>query len=280
MVVRPPSWAGPGCAGALPGLACWLALLLAAVGCQTVLPAEDTGKSDQAAEQSQQAAPQVAKVEWTDAPAEQAPQAEADPARSHLSEAASCLEKGDEEHACPHLARYLAAHPEHLVVRGHYAEVLMRLQRWQEARSEYERCAADAQALGEGGLRQQVHCHSRLMEIAEAQEEEYDEHLHRGIGLYLLARVQAAGPDEDGQDPQSLLCKAAAELSLAHLERTDQAQPCWYLYQVWTRLGQRGPALRCLRQAEQAAPFSYLTPHEQDGLHLACCRRESLPLQK
>jgi hypothetical protein len=270
----------PGCAGALPDLTCWLTLLLVAAGCHTVLPAEDADQSNQAAQQQQPVAPEAASGELTNAVAENAPAPEPDPARSHLSEAATCLEKGDEEHACPHLARYLAVHPEHLVVRGQYAELLMRLQRWPEARSEYERCAADAQELGEGGLRQQVHCHTRLMEIAEAQEQEYDEHLHRGIGLYLLARVQAAGSEADGEYPESLLCKSAAELSLAHLERRDQAQPCWYLYQVWTRLAQRGPALRCLRQAEQAAPFSYLTPREQDGLHLACCRRESLPLPK
>jgi hypothetical protein len=280
MVVRPQTWAGSGCAGALPGLACWLTLLLVAAGCQTVVPAKETDKPEQAAEQPRPAAAQVVKAEANAATVEKAPAAEADPARSHLSEAASCLENGDEEHACPHLARYLAAHPEHLVVRGHYAEVLMRLQRWPEARSEYERCVADAQELGASGLRQQVHCHSRLMQIAEAQEEEYDEHLHRGIGLYLLARLPAGDAGEDGEHPESLLCKAAAELSLAHLERLDQAQPCWYLYQVWTKLAQRGPALRSLRQAEHAAPFSYLTPHEQDGLHLACCRHESLVLQK
>jgi hypothetical protein len=264
----------------VPGLACWLTLVLVAAGCQTVLPGEEADQSGQAAEQQQQAAPQAANTDRTGAPAAEAPASGPDPARGHLSAAATCLENGDEEHACPHLARYLAVHPEHLVVRGQYAELLMRLRRWPEARSEYERCAADAQELGAGGFRQQVHCHSRLMEIAEAQEQEYDEHLHRGIGLYLLARVQAGGPEEDGDCPESLLCKAAAELSLAHLERRDQARPCWYLYQVWTRLAQRGPALRSLRQAEQAAPFSDLTPCEQDGLHLACRGRESSPLPR
>src|SRR5947209_11839003 len=55
----------------------------------------------------------------------------ADPAfcRNHLSLAAAYLDRGDEERACPELERYLQAYPGHLVVRAHYAELLLRLHR-------------------------------------------------------------------------------------------------------------------------------------------------------
>ena len=62
---------------------------------------------------------------------------------------------------------------------------------------------------------------------------------------------------------ESLLCKAAGELILARRERPDEARPCWYLFEVWSQLAQRQPAARWLRAAEDAAPFSYLTPAER-----------------
>jgi hypothetical protein len=206
-----------------------------------------------------------------------------DPAfsRNHLSLAAAYLDRGDEERACPELEQYLQACPGHLVVRAHYAELLLRLHRTTEADAEFRRFAADAQERGEEFARQLIHCHSRLMELAEAAEDGYGEHLHRGIGLFLLARDQASRPDRDEHlCPESLLCRAAAELTLARAERPDEAQPCWYLYEVWSRLSQRQAALHCLREADLAAPFSYLTPSEQARLALACRRHEAQALPK
>src|SRR5262249_4423813 len=102
------------------------------------------------------------------------------------------------------------------------------------------------------------------------------ERLNRGIGLCLVARERAGLPDpEDGQlSVESVLCKAAGELTMAHLERRDEARPCWYLYAVWSRLGQRQPALRHLREADATAPFSYLTPAEKRDLELARLGRD------
>jgi tetratricopeptide (TPR) repeat protein len=197
----------------------------------------------------------------------------ADPsaARNHLSLAAAYLEKGDEVTACSHLGLFLQAHPEHLTVRTQYGELLSRLHRPAEARAQFERFIADAQDQSEAVGRYLLHCHTRLMELAEDEDNEYDEHLNRGIGLLLLARQRLALPDPDGElSAEGLLCKAAGELTLARLERPDEARPCWYLYQVWSQLGQCQPAQRCLRQAETAAPFSYLTPAEQGHLQVAC----------
>src|SRR5262245_8703119 len=54
--------------------------------------------------------------------------------RNHLSLAAAYLEAGDTEQACAHLAGYLHFYPDHVVVRSHFAELLMKLERLGEAR--------------------------------------------------------------------------------------------------------------------------------------------------
>lgn len=202
----------------------------------------------------------------------------ADPtfARIHLSLAAAYLEKGDEAQACPHLAAYLQAHPEQLLVRVNYAELLLRQRRPHEARDQFERFQADAQEQGPLAADHLIHCHTRLLEIAEAQDDGYAEHLNRGIGLYLLAGKRATLPEPEGElSTEGLLCQAAAELTLARRQRPDEARPCWYLHAVWSRLAQHGPAQRWLKQADALAPLSYLTPAEHRSLQLACrCAQE------
>jgi len=192
-------------------------------------------------------------------------------ARLHLSLAAACIERGDEDGAARHLAQYVAAFPEHRIVRFHYAELLLRLHRAQEAQTQFEQFVADVQDNPELASQHLVHCHSRLMEIAEANGDDYAEHLHRGIGLYLLACERAALPDPDEGElsVESVLCKAAGELTMARMARRDEARPCWYLYVVWSRLAQRQPALRHLREADALAPFSHLTPAEKRDLEMA-----------
>jgi hypothetical protein len=189
--------------------------------------------------------------------------------QAHLSLAAAHLETGDGPSACPHLRSYLDARPDQVLVRGHYAELLFRLHRVGKARDEFNRYIADAQDAGGQAEQNLLHSHSRLMEIAEQEEDEYAEHLHRGVGLLLLARARAALSDEE-RDPEreSLLCKAAGELTLAREERPEAARPCWYLYQVWSALAQRHPANRWLRAAQAAAAFSDLTPAEARSLQM------------
>jgi hypothetical protein len=189
---------------------------------------------------------------------------------NHLSLAVAYLEKEDAGLACSHLGVYVEAHPEQLLIRARYAELLVRIRRPGQAREEFERLAADAQEDRSASDQQLIHCNSRLMELAEAAGDEYAEHLHRGIGLFLLARRRAGLPEPEGELPvEGLLCKAAAELTLARLSHPQEARPGWYLYQVWTQLGQRQPALCRLREAHAAAPLSYLTAAEQRALCLA-----------
>jgi tetratricopeptide (TPR) repeat protein len=260
--------------GARPG---WLWLCVLSVGCQSVAPlaAAEAPPAGAAAEQlwrqgreaMRQGRPAEAIRYY-----EQSLAADGARARNHLSLAAAYLEKGDEAAAAPHLAQYLATFPEHHVVRAHYAELLLRLHRPGEARRQFERFIADTQDVPELASKYLIHCHSRLMEIAQAEGDEYDEHLHRGIGLYLLAceRAELPYPDEGELTVEGVLCRAAGELTMARMRRRDEARPCWYLYEVWSRLAQPRPALRHLREADAAAPFSYLTPAEKRDLHLAC----------
>jgi hypothetical protein len=192
--------------------------------------------------------------------------------RNYLSLAAAFLARGEEERAAPYLERYVAAQPDHLVVRAHYAELLLRLKRPGAARAQFERFIADAQDDEALARQHLVHCHSRLMEIAEGEEDDYGEHLHRGIGLYLLACQSEALEADGGLSVEGTLFKAIAELTLARLARPEGARPCWYLYAAWSRLAQQQPAARWLRRAEAAAPLSDLTPTELRQLQLACRR--------
>lgn len=192
--------------------------------------------------------------------------------RNFLSLAAAHIEQGDDAAACPHLRRYVRAHPEQLTVHIHLADLEFRLRHLPEARAEFEQCVAAAQDSRDPTEGELLHCHAKLMEIAEAAEDEYAEHLHRGIGLCLLARQRAMLPEPDCDlSVEGLLCKAAGELTLAQSDHPDRARPNWYLYTIWTLLEQKPTALRCLKQAAAAAPFSGdLTTAERRHLQLQC----------
>jgi Flp pilus assembly protein TadD len=94
--------------------------------------------------------------------------------------------------------------------------------------------------------------------LAEEAGDRYEEHVHRGIGLLLIA-----GQDDVGAE--ALLCKAAGELTLAARERAWEARPHWYLHLTWQKLGQSQPAERHLRRAAELAP-SDLSPLERREL--------------
>jgi tetratricopeptide (TPR) repeat protein len=207
---------------------------------------------------------------------QQSLKADPDLARNHLSLAAAYADQGRDELALIHMDRYVRMQPDHYEARLHYADMLLRSQQETAARVQYEMFIADVQ--DREGLADEhlVHCHSRLMEIYEAAEDEYGEHLNRGLGLFHLARRRAAVDDPDDELPvEGLLFRAAGELMAAWKCRPDEARPCWYLSEVWSRLGQRQPADKWLRRAEAAALLSHLTPSETRGLHLALgCRAE------
>lgn len=261
----------------------WMLIGLACVGCQVLAP-QPSGADPAAAEQFWQLGQDAMKRGAPDEALKCYQRSlVSDPglSRNYLSMAAAHLEKGDEAAACVPLSRYVAANPEHARIRAHLAELLLRQQRNVEAQSEYERFVADEQERSDADLNRLIHCHRRLMEIAEAGDDAYGEHLYRGIGLYLLARQRATVEGDDETLPtEGLLCKAAAELTLAQQVQPHTARPSWYLYEVWSRLAQRQPALKSLHATQEAAPFSYLTPSEQRGLQLALQHHQNQGLAK
>jgi tetratricopeptide (TPR) repeat protein len=193
--------------------------------------------------------------------------------QNHLSLAAAFVQKGDTARACRHLGQFLETHPEHKNARLYYAELLLQLKQLPAAQEQFERVVAVSQEEQVPDLPHLVHCHSRLLEVAEGLEDDYHAHLHRGIGMYLLARARARLTDPDGPlSTEALLCKAAGELAQARGQRPQEARPCLYLYSAWRQLAQQQQAQRWLREASRAAPFSYLTPAEHAQLQLAISR--------
>jgi tetratricopeptide (TPR) repeat protein len=260
----------------MPRLALLVGLLGCAAGCQVLSPAARPDSPAMQLWQQGQEAMKAGRIDEAMTRYQMSLAADPTFTRNHLSLAAAFLHRGDDEGAVLHLERYLSTNPQHLAVRGHYAELLRKQGRLGEAQAEYERFDADAQELGADGRGHLIHCHSRLMELAEQREDEYAEHLHRGIGLYHLACERTGTADDERQTAESLLCKAAGELTLARLQRPDEGRASLYLYEVWRRLGQERPARRCLRDADEAAPFSALTPNEQARLQTAGRRHEPL----
>lgn len=201
-----------------------------------------------------------------------------DPAASHnyLSLAAALVAKGDEVGACEALSRFVTENPVHRNGRHYYAELARKLGKRQEAAAQFERLIADLQDDAKLDHAQLCHCHGRLMEMAEGQEDDYDYRLHRGIGLYWLAQGSlSAGGDTAELPPEGLLCKAANELTEARISRPGEARPAWYLHLVWRALGQASQAQPCLRDALEAAPFTYLTPSELRSLQLESSRQSA-----
>jgi hypothetical protein len=199
-------------------------------------------------------------------------------ARNYLSLAAAYTAKGDEAAACVALAHFVEANPEHRNARFYYAELLRRLGKSQEAQGQFEQSVANLQEEITSDYAQLVHCHGRLMELAEELQDEYQVHLHRGIGLFWLAQgSRTVGSDNAELSPEGLLCKAAAELNLANSLQPQEARPAWYLYSVWHSLAQSRLAEGYLQEACEAAPFSYLTAAELRSLQLAGTKDFSSP---
>jgi tetratricopeptide (TPR) repeat protein len=199
-----------------------------------------------------------------------APRQPLDIAPDHLNSAAACLTRGDEEQACRHLSLFVTNAPNHPNAKFFLAELLFQRGQFAAAREHYLQAIAACQDQASRDVQHLLHCHGRLLAVAQALEDEYEIQLQRGIGMALSAQLRANLGDPQGVLPvEALLFRAAACLTAAHHLQPDQARPCWYLHTVWRQLGQAQPAELWLRRAEAAAAFSYLTCAEQRGLQLA-----------
>jgi len=176
--------------------------------------------------------------------------------------AAACLERGDDNAAISHMARHLKAHPEKSFVRFTFAELLFRHDRIDEAKLEYERFLREAPAGADKN--RLVHAHAQLVAISERNGDNYAEHLHRGIGLYLLT-----SDSDEASARQELLFKSAKELRFAARLRSQDARPHWHLFLVWSRLSQSLEANRHLHRSIELAGNSDLTRSERADLAIA-----------
>lgn len=238
-------------------------LMLLTVGCHSVSPMGAVQ-------------PTAAVVEPAPSPVEVPVVAELQPtekvelAKSHLRLASDCLGNGDQEQACKHLARYVSLHPDQRTGRLFYSEVLLKLNRLDEARRQYEQTAAlllDEQELDHHSL---SHVHGQLMRIAEDRDELRTAHVHRGIGLYWLAQERCRLNDPEGDfSVEGIVCRAIAELTRAKSIDPNDARTHWYLHCCFQMLGQTPQAKARLQDAERCLPFSPLCAAEQRSLVLA-----------
>lgn len=181
-----------------------------------------------------------------------------------LALAAACLDRGDEAGALPYLRSHVSAYPDAVMMRAYLAELLLKLGQPQEARTEFERVIQDADgAVGPVG-KHQVHCHTRLMEIAQESADPFSEELHRGIGLVLLVRQWRAESEHTTADSmtQQTLAKAVAALRAAREQNPDDPRPMVYLAEVYEKLGQSSAARSARRAARAFRPDFGLSQSE------------------
>jgi tetratricopeptide (TPR) repeat protein len=191
--------------------------------------------------------------------------------QNHLSLAAAFLAQGDEPNACDQLRQFLAVQPDHRNARFFYAELLCKLGQPNEAREQFAHTISVCQEENPVDPRHLLHCHGRLLTLAEAADDEYEIHLQRGIGMFWLAQARAKLGEPAGELPvEALLCRATGSLSAAHALRPEESRPCWYLYRVWRQLAQQHQTQHWLNEAQSAAPYSTLTVSEQRSLQIAC----------
>lgn len=185
---------------------------------------------------------------------------------SLVDDAARHLDAGDDDSARSCLEQYLRVHPDHAVIRAHLADLALKQRDHAAAKLHLDRYIEDAQLQGPPADRHMVHAHTRRVEVARAELDEYHEHLHRGIGLLVVARK--AG-DADDRFVEKTLFQAIEELKSAAASKPDEARPHWYLYEAWSELGQRHPAETALRRARALEPVGGLTKFEAREMSLA-----------
>jgi tetratricopeptide (TPR) repeat protein len=201
---------------------------------------------------------------------ESRPAPPASPPDDDLGLAAVCIEKGDRAGAAEHLKKHIKAHPEQIMIRAYLAELCVQMKRLPEAQYQFEEFIAAAQDCDGPARKHVLHCHTRLKEIAQERDDPYAEHLHRGIGMVILARRLEDGLRDDAEPGfrERLLCKASAELTTARNLRPDEPRPHWYLFEVWTKLGQTHAAEASLKRAKSLAWQWPLPPAEHRALAL------------
>jgi predicted Zn-dependent protease len=218
------------------------------------------GEGGERSKPGEETASQLQPVVATQPPAPEAP----DP----LTLAAECLERGDRASAATHLEAYVRLHPEQLMFRAQLAELLLRVGRDSAAKAQYEQFIADAQAATGAPRKQLVNAHTRLMEIAQRDDDQFAEVFHRGVGLLLLVKEQEKMAERDEEFGEEMLCKAIRALSEAKELKPADPRVRVYLAEAYDRSGNRRAADAERAAAKSAFATGQLTPTERKQLML------------
>lgn len=181
-----------------------------------------------------------------------------------LTQAADCLARGDEPTAANHFEVYVRRNPDQLMFRVHLADLCFKLQRTTDAKAHYERFIAGAQDSTGTPQSRLVHCHTRLMEIAQEADDRFAELLHRGVGLVILMRRET----DDRETREEILCKAIATLMEAKNLRPGDPRVCVYLAEAHERAGNRRAADTARASASNRMMPQSLTSNELRQLEL------------
>lgn len=172
-----------------------------------------------------------------------------------LTLAAECLGRGDRAGAATHLEAHVLAHPDQIMFRAQLADLLLRVGRDDAARVHFEQFAADARRSGGAPRNHLVHVHTRLMELAQRNDDRFAEVYHRGAGLLLLAIEQENAAERDDGFAEEMLCKAMRALVEARQLRPGDAGVRVRLAEVYDRMGNRRAA-----EGERAVAGAAATP--------------------
>ncbi len=155
---------------------------------------------------------------------------------------AECLGRGDHANAAVHLEAHVREHPDQVMFRVQLAELLLRVGRDEAAKVHFERFAIDAQRSAGPLKKHLVSVHTRLMEIAQRNDDHTAEVFHRGVGLLLLVEEQDRLADRDDGFCEEMLCKAMKALAEAKELNPGDGQVRLRLAEVYDRMGNRRAA--------------------------------------
>ena len=153
--------------------------------------------------------------------------------------------------------------------RAQLAELLLRLDRTTEAKAEFEQFIAAAQDATGPARGHVVHCHTRLMEIAQRAADPFAEAFHRGVGLVLVVTsLDATGATDDADSREEIVCLAVTALTEARERRPTDPRAALYLADAHDLAGNRRAADVARAAARNLLAPGALTPGESMRLGL------------